>query len=80
MTAWISSFGSEPFAMGPVQFSDPAEWPNIGLLNQNFGSIFSVFPRKKSSKTRNSLNFLQSGPGGNLLNLIFRDWPRSGGF
>ena len=39
---------------------DPAEWPNIGLLNRVFGSILSVFQEK--SKTQSSLNFLQSGP------------------
>ena len=40
---------------------DPAGWPKIGLLSRDFGSILSVFPRKKS-KTQSSLNFLQSGP------------------
>ena len=40
---------------------DPAEWSKIGLLNRDFGSILSVFPRK-NSKTESSLNFLQSGP------------------
>ena len=40
---------------------DTAGWPKIGLLNRDFGSILSVFPRKKS-KTQSSLKFLQSGP------------------
>ena len=45
----------------PVQLGDPAGWPKIRLLNRDFGSILSVFPRK-NSKTQSSLNFLQSGP------------------
>ena len=52
---------SEPFAIGPVHLVDPAEWPEISLLNRGFGSMLSIFLRK-SSKTRSSLNFLQSGP------------------
>ena len=46
---------------GRSNLVDPAEWPKIGLLNRDFGSILSVFPRK-NSKTQSSLNFLQSGP------------------
>ena len=45
---------------GPIWLT-PAGWPKIGLLNRDFGSILSVFPRKKS-KTQCSLNFLQSRP------------------
>ena len=48
---------------------DPAEWPKIGLLNQGFGSIVSIFPRKKSRR-QSSLIFFSPDPG-NLLNLIF---------
>ena len=33
----------------------------MGLLNRDFGSILSFFPRK-NSKTQSSLNSLQSGP------------------
>ena len=33
----------------------------LDLLNQDFGSILSVFPRK-NSKTQSLLNLLQSGP------------------
>ena len=46
---------------GRSNLVDPAEWPKIGLLNRDLGSILSVFPRK-NSKTQGSLNFLQSGP------------------
>ena len=46
---------------GRSNLVDPAGWPKIGLLNWAFGSILSVFPRKKS-KTQSSLTFLQSGP------------------
>ena len=46
---------------GRSNLVDPAEGPKIGLLNRDFGSIFSVFLRKKS-KTQSSLNVLQSGP------------------
>ena len=46
---------------GRSNLVDPAEWPKIGLLNRDSGSILSVFPRK-NSKTESSLNFLQSGP------------------
>ena len=46
---------------GRSNLVDPAEWPKICLLNRDFGSILSVFPRK-NSKTESSLNFLQSGP------------------
>ena len=69
---------SELFAMGPVQFSWPTGVPKIRLLNRDFGHILSIFPRK-NSKTQSSLNFFSPDPG-NLLNLIFRDWPRSGEF
>ena len=43
-----------------------------------FREHFINFPRK-NSKTQSSLNFLQSDPR-DLLNQIFWDWPRSGGF
>ena len=40
---------------------DPTEWPRIRLLNQDFGNMLSIFPRR-NRKTPSSLNFLQSGP------------------
>ena len=46
---------------GRSNLVNPTEWPKIGLLNRDFGSILSVFPRKKN-KTQSSLNFLQFGP------------------
>ena len=58
---------------------DPAEWSKIGLLKRDVGSLLSVFFPGKNSKTQSSQNFFGPDPG-NLLNLTFRDWPRSGGF
>ena len=46
---------------GRSNLVDPAEWPKIGLLNRDFGSILSVF-LGKTANTQSSLNFLQSGP------------------
>ena len=46
---------------GRSNLGDPAEWPKSGLLNRDFGSILSVFPRK-NCKTQSSLNDFQSGP------------------
>ena len=37
--ALMPVFFSELFAMGPVQFSLPTEWPKISLLNQDLGNI-----------------------------------------
>ena len=55
-------FWSEPFAIGPVQFSWPRRVAENWFTKPGFfGSILSVFPMK-SSKTQSSLNFLQSGP------------------
>ena len=53
--------GSEPFALGPVQFSWPCGVAENWFTKPGFGSILSVFSRRKS-KTQSSLNFLQSGP------------------
>ena len=60
---------------GRSNLVDPAEWPKIGLLNRDFGSILSdnvSCSWEKNSKAQSSLNFLQD-------NLVFRDWLRSGG-
>ena len=46
---------------GRSNLGDPAEWPKVGLLNRDFGSILSVSPRK-NSKTQSSLNFSESRP------------------
>ena len=70
--------GQNRLQQGRSNLVDPVGCPKIGLLNRDFGSILSAFPRKKC-KTQSSLNFLQSRPG-NLVNLIFQHWPRSGGF
>ena len=43
---------------GRSNLVDPAEWPNIGLINRDFGNILWVFPRK----TQSSLKWFQSGP------------------
>ena len=42
---------------GRSNLVDPAGSPKIHLLNQDFGNILSIFPRK-NSKTQSSLNFL----------------------
>ena len=70
--------GQNCLQWGRSNLVDPAESPKIRLLNRDFGNILSIFPRK-NSKTQSSLNFLSPDPG-NLLNPIFRDWPRSGEF
>ena len=46
---------------GRSNLVDPAESPNIRLLNRDFGTTLSIFLRQ-NSKTQSSLNFLQSGP------------------
>ena len=53
--------GQNRLQWGRSDLGDPAEWPKIGLLNRDFGSILSVFPWK-NSKTQSSLNHFQSGP------------------
>ena len=58
---------------GRSNLVDPAGSPKIHLLNQDFGNILSIFPRK-NSKTQSSLNFFSPDPG-NLLNQIFRSGP-----
>ena len=63
---------------GRSNLVDPAGSPKIRLLNPDFGNILSIFPRK-NSKTQSSLNFFSPDPR-NSLNLILRDWPRSGEF
>ena len=54
---------------GGSNLVDPAEWPKIRLLNQDFGNNSSIFPRK-NSKTQGSLNILQSRPW-KITNRIF---------
>ena len=44
-------FHSEPLQWGRSNLVDPAEWQKIGLQNQDFGSILSVFPRKNRQNT-----------------------------
>ena len=56
-----NSFDSEPFAIGPVQFSWTRGMAENWFTKPGFGNILSVFPRK-NSKTQSSLNFFQSGP------------------
>ena len=46
---------------GQSNLVDPAEWPKIGLLNRDFGSMLSVF-LWKNSKTQSSLNFFIPDP------------------
>ena len=55
---------------------DPAERPKIGLPNRGFWEHFVSFPPppKKKAGDRVHLRFFSPDPG-NLLNLIFRDWP-----
>ena len=56
------------------------ESPKIRLLNRTFGNILSIFPRKNSKTQSSPQIFFSPGPRKFILNLIFRDWPRSGEF
>ena len=74
---WLCQDFSKLFAMGPVQFSWPRGVAENVFTKPGFWEHFVDFPRKQ--QTQSSLNFFSRHPG-NLLNLIFRDWPRSGEF
>ena len=54
LSAFWASFQSEPFAIGPVQFSRPRGVAENWFTKPGFA--------RKTSKTQSSLNFLQSGP------------------
>ena len=58
---------------GLCNLVDPSEWPQIGSLNRDFGRIVLISPTN-NSKHRAHRIFFSLHPG-NLLNLIFRDWP-----
>ena len=75
MWTWPSFFQNR-LQIGRSNLVDPAEWPKSGLLNRDFGSISSVFPRK-NSKTQSSQKIFFSPDPGNLLNLIFRKFTKS---
>ena len=68
---------SEPFAIGPVQLSRPR-----GVAENWFTRFWEHFVSLSLEKQQNTeFSKLSSVPDpGNLLNLIFWDWPRSGGF
>ena len=69
---------SEPFAIGPVQFSWPRGAAGNWFTKPGFWEHFVSFLEKKA-KHRVHQIFFSHDPG-NLLNLIFRDWPWFGGF
>ena len=62
---------SEPFAIGPVQFSRPRGAAENWFAKLGFWEHFVSFSSEKQQNTEFSPD------PGNLLNLIFRDWPRS---
>ena len=55
-------FGSEPFAIGPVQFRWPRGVAENSFTKPGFWEHFVGFFPRKNSKTQSSLNLLQSGP------------------
>ena len=66
--------------MEPVQIGLRRRVAEIGLLNWNSGSILLIFPWKFKNSTTQIHKIIFSPDPGNLLNLVFRNWPRSGEF
>ena len=64
---------------GRSNFVDPVEWPKIRLLSRDFGTILLILAQRKTAEYRVHYIFFSPDPR-DLLNLIFRDWPRSGEF
>ena len=75
----IPAINSEPFAIGPVQFSWPRGVAENWFTKPKFWEDFVSFCLGETAKHRVHWIFFSPDPG-NLLNLIFWDWPRSGRF